>query len=123
MSDILSSLSNQVAHAVEQSAASVVQVHARRRPVAGVVFGEDLVLTPAAAIHDDTAVLRRGDGDTADGSVLGLAPVGGMAVVRVASLGVPAILAAPAPKPGRLAVAVGRTWSGGVFATLTNVAV
>jgi S1-C subfamily serine protease len=123
MNDVLASLSSQLADAVDQAAASVVQVHGRRRPVAGVVFAEDLVLTPAASLDDDAVVVRRGDGHTAEGSVLGRTPGGGMAVVRVQALGVPPALAAPEPRVGQLAVAVGRTWSGGVFATVTNVAV
>ena len=123
MSDFLSSLSNQVADAVEQAAASVVQVHGRRRPVAGVVFAEDLVLTPASSLDDDAVVIRRGDGHTAEGTVLGRTPGGGMAVVRVTGLGVPPLVSAPEPKVGHLAIAVGRTWSGGVFATVTNIAV
>jgi S1-C subfamily serine protease len=123
MSDILSSLSFQLAHAVEQAAASVVQVHARRRPVAGVVFADDLVLTPAASLDDDRVVVRRGDGHTAEGVVLGRTPGSGMGVVRVDALGVPPMLAAPEPRAGHLAIAVGRTWSGGVFAAVTNVAV
>jgi S1-C subfamily serine protease len=123
MNDSLSSLSDQLARAVEQAAASVVQVHARRRPVAGVVFAEDLVLTPAAALDEDAVLVRRGDGHTAEGGILGRTAGGGMAVVRVNQLGVPPMVAAPDPRVGHLAVAVGRTWSGGVFATVTNVAV
>jgi S1-C subfamily serine protease len=123
MSDILSSLSSQLAVAVEQAAAAVVQVHGRRRPAAGVVFAEDLVLTPAASLDDDSVIVRRGDGHTAEGSVLGRTPGGGMAVVRVPTLGVPPMIAAPEPRVGHLAIAVGRTWSGGVFAAVTNVAV
>ncbi|MGE0460303.1 MAG: S1C family serine protease [Vicinamibacterales bacterium] len=123
MNDILSSLSSQVADAAEQAAASVVQVAARRRPVAGMVFAEDLLLTPARHIDDEAVVVRRGDGHTVEGVVLGRSPATGLAVVRAVSLGVPPARPAPEPRVGHLAVAVGRTWSGGVFATLTPVAV
>lgn len=123
MSDAFSSLASQLAHAVEQSAAAVVQVQARRRPVAGLVFQEDLVLTPARHMDEDAVVVRRGDGHTAEGTVLGRSPATGLAVVRVPNLGVPPARPAPEPRVGHLAVAVGRTWSGGTFAWLTSVAV
>ena len=123
MNDILSSLSSQLAHAAEQAAASVVQVYARRRPVAGVAVAEDLVLTPAQHIDDDVVVVRRGDGHTTEGTVLGRSPGTGLAVIRVPGLGVPPARQAAEPRVGHLAVAVGRTWSGGLFANLTSVVV
>ncbi|MEZ5284571.1 MAG: S1C family serine protease [Vicinamibacterales bacterium] len=123
MNDTFSSLSSQAAHAVEQAAASVVQVYARRRPVAGLVVAEDLVLTPARHIDDDAVVVRRGDGQTAEGTVMGRSPSTGLAVIRVPALGVPPARPAAEPRVGHLAVAVGRTWSGGPFAILTSIAV
>jgi S1-C subfamily serine protease len=123
MSDILATLSTQLAQAAEQAAASVVQVFARRRPVAGLVFAEDLLLTPARHIEDDVVVVRRGDGHTVEGTVLGRSPVTGLAVVRAAGLGVPPARVGPEPSVGHLAVAVGRTWSGGTFAHLASVVV
>lgn len=123
MSGTFSSLSSQLAHAVEQAAASVVQVAARRRPVAGLVVAEDLVVTPAPHLEDDAAVVRRADGHTAEGTALGRSPETGLAVIRVPGLGVPPARPADEPRVGHLAVAVGRTWSGGVFANVTSVAV
>lgn len=123
MNDILTSLSSQLAHAAEQAAASVVQVYARRRPVAGLAVAEDIVLTPAQHIDDDVVVVRRGDGHTLEGTVLGRSPGTGLAVIRVPSLGVPPARSAAEPRVGHLAVNVGRTWSGGLFASLTSVVV
>ncbi len=123
MSDLLTALSTQLAHASQQAAASVVQVFDRRRPVAGLVFAEDLLLTPARHIDDDVVVVRRGDGHTTEGAVLGRSPATALAVVRAAGLGVPPARPAPEPSVGHLAVAVGRTWSGGVFAHLAPVVV
>ena len=123
MSDILSTLSSELAGAVEQAAGSVVQVATRRRPVAGLVVAEDLVVTPAQHLDDDAVIVRRGDGHTAEGTVLGRSPSTGLAVVRVPSLGVRPALPGDEPRPGYLAVAVGRTWSGAPFANLTSVAV
>jgi S1-C subfamily serine protease len=123
MTDILSSLSSQLAQAAGDAAASVVQVGTRRRPVAGLVFAEDLVVTPAGHLDEDTTIVRRSDGHTAEGSVLGRSPATGLAVVRVPNLGVPPARPAAEPQVGHLAIAVGRTWSGAVFARLTSVAV
>jgi serine protease Do len=120
---ILSDLSNELAAAVERAAQAVVQVQSDRRPAAGVVFAPDLIAAPARAVADETAVVRLPSGNTVEGAVLGHTLSMGLAVVRVADLGLSPLEAAPEPKVGHLAVAIGRTWSGGVMATVTNVAV
>lgn len=123
MSNLLVSLSAELAAATDRAAASVVQVQTRRRLVAGVVFDTDLVLVPGQHLDDDAAPVRRGDGQTFDGQVLGRHAATGLAVVRVAGLGLAPAVPADEPRPGHLAIAVGRTWSGGVFAALAPVAV
>jgi serine protease DegQ len=47
----------------------------------------------------------------------------GVGVVRVTGLGAPPLAAGDEPAIGHLAIAIGRTWSGGAMATVTNVAV
>src|SRR5918999_6419097 len=116
------SLSNDIAAAVEQAAPSIVQVHGRRRIAAGLVVAENLVLTPAA-IDDDKASVRSGSGQTTEGVVLGRIGHMGLTVVRVDGLGLLPLTAGDEPKPGSLAVAVGRTWSGAVMAMLAPGAV
>jgi serine protease Do len=123
MSNVFSDLSNNIADAVDRVAASVVQVYGHRRPAAGVVFGPDLVVAPARALGDDTAVVRLPNGSTLEGQVLGHAVSSGLGVVRVSGLGLQAAEPAAEPRVGALAIAVGRTWSGGVMAAVTNVAV
>jgi serine protease Do len=123
MSNVFSDLSISVASAVDRAAQSVVQVYSHRRPAAGVVFAPDLVIAPARALGDDTAVIRLPGGETTEGQVLGYAVSMGIGVVRVAKSGLTPGASAPEPKVGSLAVAVGRTWSGAVMATVTNVAV
>jgi serine protease Do len=123
MSDILSSLSDVLGGAVERASAAVVQVQGHRRPAAGVVFAPDLILAPARALDDDEATVRVANGATHEGVVLGRTFSMGLAVVRVNALGISAIDLAPEPRVGHLALAIGRTWSGGVMATVTNVAV
>ena len=115
-------LSNDIAAAVEAAAPSIVQVHGRRRVAAGVVVAENTVLT-TAAIDDDTAAVRAGNGQTAEGAVLGRVGHMGLTVMRIDGLGLLPLAPADEPKPGQLAVAIGRTWSGGVMAALAPIAV
>jgi S1-C subfamily serine protease len=119
---IWTSLSSEISAAVEQAAPSVVQVHGRRRVSAGLVVAENLVLTPAA-VEDDTVAVRAAGGQTAEGAVLGRIGSMGLTVLRVDGLGLLPLVPGDEPKPGSLAVAVGRTWSGAVMAMLAPVAV
>ncbi|MEO5895850.1 MAG: PDZ domain-containing protein [Vicinamibacterales bacterium] len=123
MSTAFTQFSDQLADAVDSAARIVVQVHSHRRPAAGIIFDTDLVMAPARAIGDDVAVVRHPDGQTIEGQVLGFASSHGLAAIRVPGLGVGAATPAAEPRVGSLAVAVGRTWSGGVMALVTNVAV
>ena len=115
------SLSNEIAAAVEKAAPSIVQVHGHRRVSAGIVVADNLIATPAAT-DDDTVAVLTGD-QTSEGAVLGRIANMGLTVVRVDGLNRPALAPAQEPKPGQLGVAVGRTWSGGVMATLAPIAV
>jgi len=116
------SLSNEIETAVEKAAPSVVQVHGHRRVTAGVVIADNLIVTPASTHEDKVAVLA-GDSQPIEGVVLGRAANLGLTIVRVEGLNRAPLIAAPEPKPGRLAVAVGRTWSGGVMAAFAPIAV
>jgi serine protease Do len=123
MTDLLTALSSQLSAAAETAAASVVQVQGHRRLVAAVVYDTDLVVTPGVAVHDGVVSVRRADGQTFEGTVLGRSAATGLTVVRVAGLGAPAATTAAEPVPGHIALAVGRTWSGGVFSALAPIAV
>ena len=116
------SLSNEIAAAVEKAAPSIVQVHGHRRVTAGLVVADNLIATPAAT-NDDVVAVLTGDNQTAEGVVLGRIGNMGLTVLRVDGLNRPALTAAREPRPGQLGVAVGRTWSGGVMATLAPIAV
>ncbi len=123
------SLSNEIEAAVEQAAPSIVQVHGHRRVTAGLIIADNLIVTPAAT-DDDTVAVLTGDStslgagnQTVEGVVLGRIGHMGLTAVRVDGLNRPALMPAQEPKPGHLAVAVGRTWSGGVMATLAPIAV
>src|SRR5829696_8542016 len=124
------SLSNEIEAAVEKAAPSIVQVHGHRRVTAGLVIADNLIVTPAA-IDDDKVAVLTGDPSTplgagnqaAEGLVLGRIGNMGLTAVRVDGLNRPALVPAREPKPGHLAVAVGRTSSGGVMSTLAPIAV
>jgi len=115
------SLSNEIAAAVEKAAPSVVQVHGHRRVTSGVVIADNIIVTPASTDDDRIAVLA--GGHTHEGAVLGRAANVGLTVVRIDGLNKPVLSPAHEPRPGHLGVAIGRTWSGGVMATLAPIAV
>ncbi len=122
MNNAWTQLSNEMAAAVDTAAPSNVQVHGHRRPAAGVVFADNHVLTPAAT-DDDKVAVNRGDGQAMEGVVLGRIANMGLTVVRVDGLDRLPLASADEPRPGHLAMAVGRTWSGGVMAAFAPVAV
>lgn len=117
-----SSLSNEISTAIDQSAPSIVQVHGRRRVAAGIVFAEDLIVTPAH-VDEDKASVHAGNGRVIEGVVHGRVRHMGLTVIRVEGLGVRPLTAGDEPRAGQLAVAIGRTWSGNIMATLAPVAV
>ena len=123
MSQVFSQLSDDVAVAVDRAAASIVQVFGHHRPAAGVIVAPGLIAAPTEAVPGDTASVRLPDGSVVEGAVLGHSSSSGIAAVRVTGMAAPPLVAADEPRVGHLAVAVGRTWSGGVTAFLTNVAV
>jgi S1-C subfamily serine protease len=124
------SLSNEIETAVAKAAPSIVQVHGHRRVAAGLVVADNLIATPAAIDEDKAAILisdrssSPGAGNqTVEGVVLGRIGNMGLTIVRVDGLDRPALSPAAEPKPGQLAVAIGRTWSGAVMATLAPISV
>jgi serine protease DegQ len=123
MTSLLTSLSSEIAAAVAIAAPGVVQVQGRRRPMAGLVVADGLVLTPNAPLDEDQVAIRTGDGRTLEGQVLAHLLSAGLAVVGVERLGLTPLTPADEPVAGHLAVTIGRTWSGGVLASVCSVAV
>jgi S1-C subfamily serine protease len=117
----LQTLSNQIADVVASIAPSVVQVQA----ATGVVFADDVVLTNARALgRDDGLRVRTHDGRTLDAELHGWDPATGLALLRVP--GLQATPAKPGSEParvGNLAVAVARSWSNAVTASVGIVSV
>jgi S1-C subfamily serine protease len=121
----LTTFSENMAEAVDAIAPAVVQVHGRRRPVSGVVYASDIVLTSARAIGGEDGVsVTAPDGRTAAAELAGWDPASGLAVLRVPELGLtPARLSESSPRVGNIALAAARSWSNALTASAGIVAV
>lgn len=121
----LSTFSNQLADAVAVAAPSVVQVLGRRRPASGIVFDTNAVLTTGRAVGRENGLkVRTPDGRTLDAQLAGWDPATHLAVLRADGLDVPAAKPTDAPvRVGHVVLALARSWSNAVTATLGNVAV
>src|SRR5262245_28686005 len=121
----LTTLSNDLADAVASAAASVVQVHGRRRPASGVVYQQDVVVTSARALgREDGLHVRHPDGTVFDAELAGWDPATGLAVLRVAGLGTnPVEVTSTPPRVGNLGVGIARSWSNNLTASAGIVAV
>jgi S1-C subfamily serine protease len=122
---MLTEFSNQLADAVASAAPSVVQVNGGRRPVSGLVYAEDVVLTTMRGVgRNEHLPVRRDDGQELQGDFAGWDPATQLAVLRVPGLGAPPIVRAAAePRVGHLALAIARSWSNAVTATAGLVSV
>ena len=123
--DLLTTLSNQLADAVASATPAVVQVQGRRRPASGLVYADNVVLTTVRALgREDGLHVRRDDGRTLDAELAGWDPTTSLAVLRVAGLDIrPIAPSASSPRVGHLALAVARSWSNVVTASAGIVSV
>ena len=122
----LASLSNELAELTTAGAQSVVQVGAGRRPASGVVHGTDTIVTTARAIgREDGLRVRLADDTTVDADLAGWDPSSGIALLKARS---PIALTSPAlfkgeARPGEFALALARSWSNAITASIGIVAV
>ena len=123
--ELLTTFSEQLADAVAAAAPSVVQVHGRRRPASGLVYANDVVLTTVRALgREDGVRVRRHDGTTLDAEFVGWDPTTNLAALRVAGLDTPPIAPSTStPRVGNVALAVARSWSNAVTASVGIVSV
>ena len=121
----LSTISDSLAAAVEAASPSVVQVHGRRRPATGIVFGDDTVITTARALgREENLRVRTSDNRELAAELAGWDPGTGLAVLRAAGLGAPAMTRGEGrPRVGHLVVALARSWSNAITASAGIVAV
>jgi S1-C subfamily serine protease/DNA-binding CsgD family transcriptional regulator len=121
---MLMNLSNELAGLVETAAASVVQVRARGRAASGLVQAADLVLTTGRAIgRDEHPEVRAADGRVLPATLAGWDPATRLALLSVKGLEGRALTPGPVPRVGHLAVAIARSWSHAVTATVGLVSV
>jgi S1-C subfamily serine protease len=126
MSDIdLLSFSDRLADAVAAAAPWVVQVHGRRRPASGVVYGPRHVLTTSRALgQEDGLRVRTPDGHVLEADLAGWDPTTGLVLLRSDDLQLtPAARSDLEPRVGHLALAIARSWSNAVTATTGIVSV
>lgn len=121
----LLAFSDGLAEVVSRLAPAIVQVAGRRRPSSGLAFGPDLVLTTARALGpEDGLRVTRDDGRACDAEVAGWDPASGIVLLRAQGLDAAIARAAPAPaRVGQIGVALGRSWSNQITATLGLVSV
>jgi len=122
---MLTQFSNDLADAVAAVASSVVQVHGRRRPASGLVYGDGLVVTTMRAVgREDGLRVRTHAGETLEATLAGWDPTTSLAVLRVGGLTAPSFTPSPAPaRVGHLALALARSWSNAITASAGIVAV
>ena len=116
-SSLLTSLSNDLASAVERGAAATVTVNARRRlPASGIVWTADgLVVTANHVVErDDDITVGLPDGRTVNAKVVGRDGGSDIAVLRLDATDVTAASKTTEEiKPGHLVLAIGRPSAGG----------
>jgi len=113
MADILQTLSDAMAEAVEAAGASVVQVAARRRlPASGIVWSADGVIVTSHHVIENDERIRIGlpNGETAAATLVGRDPNTDLAVLRAETSGltVPNWAELDEVRVGHLGLALGR---------------
>jgi S1-C subfamily serine protease len=121
----LGSFSEALADVVASAVPQVVQVQGRRRPASGVVYAANSVITTARALgRDDHLKIRTADDRTLDAELAGWDPATGLAVLRAAGLGVtPASAGEARPRVGNIVVALARSWSNAITASIGIIAI
>ena len=121
----LSTFSDAIADAVASVAPSVVQVRGRRRPVSGLVYDTDAIITNARALgREDHLQVQTHDGRNIDAELAGWDPATGLAVLRATGLGLSAATrSGTTPRVGQVVLAVARSWSNAVTASAGIIAV
>ena len=121
---LLSTLSTQMADAVAAIEPSVVQVQAGRRPVSGIAYDRNVVLTSGRALGRDDGLQIAAANATAAAELVGWDPASGLAVLRTEGLNLrPATLADTPPRVGQIVLPIARSWSNALTASAGIVAV
>ncbi|HUX86574.1 MAG TPA: S1C family serine protease [Chloroflexota bacterium] len=121
-SGVLTSISDELANAVERAGASVVTVNGRRRgPASGIIWNGDGVVVTADHVveRDEDLTVTVADGKNVAASLVGRDPTSDVAVLRLTGVTPsPAQLTSSAStKVGSLALALGRGSTGAIQAS------
>jgi S1-C subfamily serine protease len=119
--NLLKTLSNQMADAVERVEPALVLVNGRpRQPASGIVYAQNLVLTADHVLErEEDLTIQTHDKRTLAAQFVGRDLATDLAVLRVADLGLEkAPLASEAARVGQLVMAVGRSPSEGTMASV-----
>ena len=125
MTNELTAFSDSLADAIASASPSIVQVQGAGRPASGLVFASDVVLTTMRVLgRDDGLHVRRDGGPALDAELIGWDPTTSLALLRVPHLeGAPAGVSATPPRVGHLTIAIARSWSNAVTASVGIVSV
>ncbi len=119
---VLASLSNDLAAAVEQAAASVVTVYGRQRmPATGIVWTDGGLIVSANHVveRDEDIHIDTPDGQHLSTNVVGRDPNSDLVLLKIEDAELtPAVRASREPKVGQLVLAVGRPGKSGPMASL-----
>lgn len=121
MPSTLSSLSSELASAVERASSSVVTVHGRPRlPSSGIVWRNGLILTANAALRRDEELrVTLPDGTTVAATLKGRDATTDLALLACdTGLAEPATWSKETFRPGQIILTVGRTADTGPIATM-----
>ncbi len=118
--NLLSSISNQMADAVERVSPALVLVNGRQgRPASGIVYAQNLVLTADHVLErEENLTIETHDQRTLPAQFAGRDLATDLAVLRVADLGLnPAVASTETARVGQLVLAVGRSTNEGPMAS------
>lgn len=121
MPNTLSSLSADLASAVDKTSSSVVNVHGRPRlPSSGLVWRNGLIITADAALRrDEDLRVTLPDGNTVPATLKGRDATTDLALIACETGSAkPIEFSNGAPKPGGIVLTVGRTADTGAIATM-----
>ncbi len=119
--NLLSTLSDQLAQAVARAGESTVQVNGRRRmPASGIAYTEDLILTADHVVErDEDLSVMLPNGASIPASIAGRAPGNDLALLRLEkSSATPAEKVIKETQVGEIVVALGRPSQDGIEASL-----
>jgi S1-C subfamily serine protease len=121
---MLTNFSTQIADLVDSASPSVVQVRAGGRAASGIVYQPNLILTTGRVVgRDEHPEIRTADGRVLTADIAGWDPASRLALLKTADLEAPAIVPGPMPRVGNLVIAIGRSLSNSVTATIGLVSV